>query len=104
MNDANQQPNEPVQNGNPPAQDPPSGDKEVIIGKYKVKVVRDACISAASCVALAAGTFKLDDENKAVILEDSTDTEEAILMAAQSCPTKAIIIVDTETGKQVWPE
>ena len=46
----------------------------------------------------------MDDENKAVIKEGSTDSEETILMAAQSCPTKAIIITDNETGKQVWPE
>lgn len=91
---------------NPDDQQQPQsgGDKEVVIGKYKVKVVRDACISAASCVAVAAATFELDDENKAVIKEGSTDPEETILMAAQSCPTKAIIITDNETGKQVWPE
>ena len=98
MDDQNQDQN---QQQNSPSQD---GDKEVTIGKYKVKVVRDACIGATSCVALAAGTFKMDDENKAVILEDSQDSEESILMAAQSCPTKAIIITEAETGKQVWPE
>ena len=98
MDDANQNQD---QQQNLPSQD---GDKEVIIGKYKVKVIRDDCIGATSCVALASGTFKMDDENKAIILEDSQDSEEAILMAAQSCPTKAIIIIDTETGKQVWPE
>ena len=80
------------------------GDKEVVIGKYKVKVVRDECIGDASCVALASSTFELDDENKAVIKEGSTDSEENILMAARSCPAKAIIITDSETGKQVWPE
>ena len=42
-------------------------------------------------------------ENKAVILEGADDTPENLLMAAQSCPTKAIIITDTETGEQVWP-
>ena len=78
-------------------------DKIVQIGKYKVQVVRDACIGAASCVALAAGTFVLDDENKAVIQEDSADTDEALFLAAQSCPTKAIILTDAETGEQVWP-
>jgi ferredoxin len=79
------------------------GDKEVLIGKYKVKVIRSACIGAASCVAVSTPTFKLDGENKAIILEDSQDTAENILMAAQSCPTKAIIVIDTETNTQVWP-
>jgi len=78
-------------------------DKEVKIGKYKVKVVRDLCIGAASCVAVSPDTFQLDSENKAVVQEASKDAEDNILLAAQSCPTKAIIIVDSETGEQVWP-
>ena len=78
-------------------------DKEVQIGKYKVKVVRNLCIGATTCVAVSPLTFVMDAENKSVIKEGSTDTEANILLAAQSCPTKAIVIVDTETGKQVWP-
>jgi ferredoxin len=81
----------------------PSGDKEIIIGKYKVKVIRDLCIGAASCIAVSPSVFKLDSENKAIIPEGAQDVPENILMAAQSCPTKAIVITDTETGKQVWP-
>lgn len=77
-------------------------DKIVQVGKYKVQVVRDLCIGAASCVAFSPDTFELDDEKKAVVNEQSTD-EENIMMAAQSCPTKAIIVEDTETGEQVWP-
>lgn len=103
MNDANQQESSP-QDGTPAQPAQGGGDKEVVIGKYKVKVVRDECIGATSCVAIAASTFQMDNENKAIIQEGSTDSEDAILMAAQSCPTKAIIITDTETGKQVWPE
>jgi ferredoxin len=79
-------------------------DKEIKIGKYKIKIVRDSCIGAASCVAVSPAVFKLDDENKVVFLEGATDEENNILAAAQSCPTKAIIITDTETGKQIWPE
>lgn len=75
----------------------------VTIGKYKVKVDRDLCIGAGSCVAIADKTFSLDGENKAILHAGSTNTPEEILMAAQSCPTKAVIILDTETGKQVWP-
>lgn len=78
-------------------------DKEIILGKYKIKVIRELCIGAAACIGVSPSTFVLDDEKKAVIKEDSTDSPENILMAAQACPTQAIIVTETETGKQVWP-
>lgn len=81
----------------------PQQDTEFQIGKYKVKVVRSLCIGAGTCVAVSAPTFQLDSENKAVIQPGSVDSPENILMAAQSCPTKAIIITDAETGQQIWP-
>lgn len=71
--------------------------------KWKITVDRDLCIGAASCVALAAKTFALDLENKAVILEGEGDPPELIKLAAESCPTKAIILVDEETGEQEYP-
>lgn len=78
-------------------------DVEFQVGKYKVKVVRNLCIGAATCIAISPSTFKFDEENKAVVEPTSTDTPENILMAAQSCPTKAIIITDVQTGQQIWP-
>lgn len=78
-------------------------DKIIRIGKYKVKVIRDLCIGAASCVYASPQTFSLDNENKAVINEKSKDTEENILIAAQSCPTAAIVVYDAETNEQIWP-
>src|SRR3989344_5604942 len=80
-----------------------TGDKEVQIGKYKVKVVRALCIGAASCVAFSPSVFELDNQKKAVILGGADDTPDNLLMAAESCPTKAIVVIDTETGEQVWP-
>lgn len=71
--------------------------------KYKITIDRDLCIGAASCVALSAKTFALDSENKAVILEGEGDVPEMIKLAAESCPTKAIILVDEETGEQEYP-
>jgi ferredoxin len=71
---------------------------------YTVKVIRDKCIGAASCVAVSPATFKLDEENIAVILGQKVDTDENVLLAAQSCPTAAIIVIDDETGEQVWPK
>lgn len=83
-----------------------AGDKTVQtkqIGKYKVEVIRDKCISAASCVAIAPGVFALDEENLAIILSQDGDDDQTKLLAAQSCPTAAIIVTDTESGQQVWP-
>lgn len=85
------------------SQTPQVKDQEVQIGKYKVKVIKSLCIGAASCVAISPNIFKMNSENIAVILKGQ-DLPENILMAAQSCPTKAIIITNTETNTQVWPE
>lgn len=79
-------------------------DKIVQVGKYKVQVLRDTCIGAASCVAFSPTVFELDGEKKAIIIDAADDTPDNILMAAQSCPTKAIVITDTETGEIVWPK
>ncbi len=77
-------------------------DKTSGPGKYRVKVIRSKCIGAASCVAIAPKVFGLDEKNLAfVISEDELDDMK--LLAAQSCPTAAIIVEEFETGKQVWP-
>ncbi len=73
------------------------------IGKYRVEVIRDKCIAAASCTFIAPKVFELDEENLVRILEQGGDDDDSILLAAQSCPTAAIIVIDTDSGKQVWP-
>ncbi len=73
------------------------------IGKYKVEVIRDKCISAASCVAIAPAVFQLDEEGIAIVISQDGHDDDTKLLAAQSCPTAAIIVTNTETGEQVWP-
>ena len=84
----------------------------------KIIVDRNLCIGAASCVVVAGSVFELNGENKAVIkqkggiknsgpvekenLDDSSIDEGTLLLAAQSCPTRAIILYDEE-GKQIYP-
>lgn len=82
----------------------------------KITVDRNLCIGAASCVIAAGDVFELDTENKAVlILKDGTKNsgpvvrgalqggaDDAILLAAQSCPTKAIVL-NAEDGTQIYP-
>ncbi len=73
--------------------------------RLKVIVKRDTCIGAASCVALAPGTFEMDEENIAVVLDqEGWDSPDEIVMAARSCPTLAIIVEDAQTGERLYPE
>ncbi len=73
------------------------------IGKYIVKVIREKCISAASCVAIAPRVFELDEEGLARVISQDGDDDDTKLLAAQSCPTAAIVVTDAKTGEQVWP-
>ncbi|MSR76443.1 MAG: ferredoxin [Candidatus Ryanbacteria bacterium] len=68
----------------------------------RIHVDRDLCIGAASCVAIAPGVFSLDDENKATVINPKGADDETILLAAQSCPTRAILLFD-EQGNQIYP-
>jgi len=82
-----------------------SNDPKVIrkIRTWTMRIDRDLCIGAATCVALAPKAWALDDEAKAIILdttEEESDT--ALLEAAKGCPVMAIFITD-ETGKQIYP-
>jgi len=74
-------------------------------GKYKVVVLKDKCIGAASCVAVSPKTFELNDQQIAKVLPTvNTETDENLLLAAQSCPTLAIEVYDTTTGEKIWPK
>ena len=78
----------------------PSGP--VKVGKLTVRIDRDLCIGAATCVAVAAKAFALDSDAKSVILSSADSEPEAtILDAAKGCPTAAIIIED-ENGNKVF--
>lgn len=70
--------------------------------KYKIKIDRNLCIGAASCLAVAPNTFDLDGENIAIVKEGGADDDQTILLAAQSCPTRAIILTD-ENDKKIYP-
>ena len=68
----------------------------------KIVIDRDLCIGAATCVTIAPGVFQMDEENKAYLVDMEGTDAETILLAAESCPTKAIFLYDEE-GKQVYP-
>ena len=68
----------------------------------KIRVDRDLCIGVSNCVAIAPTVFKLDEENKAIVLDPSSVDDDTLLEAAESCPENAIISEDDE-GHQLYP-
>lgn len=68
----------------------------------KVKVDRELCIGVGNCLAIAPTVFKLDDQNKAVVLDPGSVDEGVIMEAAESCPENAIIVEDDD-GNQLYP-
>ena len=60
----------------------------------KICINQETCIGCGTCVALAPGSYKWNDQNKVDSIEPPSDTPEAIKEAAAACPTQAIIIED----------
>lgn len=68
----------------------------------KIKVERDLCRGLGNCVVLAPTVFKFDEENKAIILDPASVSDDELLKAAESCTENAIIIEDDQ-GSQLYP-
>jgi len=87
----------------PVAETSPQPVQTKMIGKYKVDVINEKCIGAASCVAIANLVFQLNEQNIAEVISQDGNDDDTKLLAAQSCPTSAIVVTDVETGQKVWP-
>ncbi len=71
--------------------------------KVKIRIDKELCVSVGTCVAIANKTFKLDEDGLAEIIDADGDDLNTIVAAAQSCPTKAIEVYDSE-GNKLWPK
>ena len=70
---------------------------------HKIVIDREACIGAATCVVVAPKAFDLDQDSIAIVKDHALDVDDdTLLMAAQSCPTQAILLFD-EGGNQIFP-
>ena len=68
----------------------------------KVRVDRNLCTGIGNCVAMAPTVFKLDKNNKALVLKPESVDEDTLMSAAESCPENAVIIED-DKGNQLYP-
>ncbi len=71
-------------------------------GDIEIRILREKCISAATCVVYAPSTFDLDKDNIAIVKEGDWDKLEKVIAAAQSCPTIAIEVY--EKNKRIYPK
>ena len=82
-------------------------------GGTKVIVDADKCLGFGSCVIVSPDVFRLDERPgqgvfrsraKLDVLDEAGGKDyENLLIAAQSCPTQAITIVDRKTGRRIYP-
>ena len=82
-------------------------------GGIKVEVDADKCLGFGSCVIVSPDVFRLDErpgkgvfrsQAKLDVLDEAGGKDfENLLIAAQSCPTQAITIIDRKTGKRIYP-
>ena len=75
--------------------------------RFNIIVEPSLCMAFGSCEILAPHVFIVDKNKminpKAIVISESGDDFESILDAAQTCPTKAITIIDKLTGRQIFP-
>jgi DnaJ-class molecular chaperone len=75
--------------------------------RFQIIVEPTLCMAFGSCEILAPNVFVVEKDkmiNPKAKVESETGADfETIVAAAQTCPTKAIIIRDRYTGEQIFP-
>lgn len=68
----------------------------------RVKEDGELYVGASNRMAIALTAFKLDDDNKAVILDANSADEEKLREAAESCLPSTVIVAD-DKGNRLYP-
>jgi curved DNA-binding protein CbpA len=75
--------------------------------RFQIIVEPSLCMAFGSCETLAPKVFVVEKNKifnpKAKVISEVDEDLDVILAAAQTCPTKAILIKDRDTGEYVYP-
>ncbi|CAN5368501.1 hypothetical protein BH18THE2_BH18THE2_21790 [soil metagenome] len=75
--------------------------------RFHIIVEPSLCMAFGSCETLAPKVFVVEKNKifnpKAKVVSETAEDFDAILAAAQTCPTKAIFIIDRNTGECIYP-
>jgi ferredoxin len=66
---------------------------------YLVEVDVSACAAHGDCVDVAPDVFELDDVARVI----GTGPDAVLVEAAETCPSTAIRLIDSDSGAQVYP-
>jgi ferredoxin len=88
----------------------PLKPKEKLTHPITIRVDENICIANTVCVELQPKVFQLKKQDRpsifaplAYVVDPNGATNDEILIAAQMCPTGAIIIEDAITGERIHP-
>lgn len=75
--------------------------------RFQIIVEPSLCMAFGSCETLAPKVFVVEKDKifnpKAKVISEVGEDFDTILAAAQTCPTKAILIIDRNTGEYIYP-
>ena len=66
---------------------------------YKARVDEGLCAAHGDCVDIAPEVFELNETHGLI----GDGRAELLMEAAETCPSVAIIVIDDETGEQIYP-
>lgn len=55
------------------------------------------------CVQIAPGIFTLDDSGQSIVADPDGNSREEAVDAASQCPMEAITVVESATGRVLFP-
>lgn len=55
-----------------------------------LNVDKEKCIGCGACASIAPNTFKIGDDGKSEVINETGDTGDAIKQAIDACPVQAI--------------
>ena len=95
------------ENINPKPKKPQNNQDNVYMHNLSVDVNKSKCIACCSCETIAPNVFIVDKATmfnpKSQVHNQYGASEEKIMDAAETCPTKAIQVEEKKSGRKIYP-
>ncbi len=62
----------------------------------RISIDHDKCVGSRICIAIAPTVFRLNDEGQGAVINTDQIFLDVVRVAAEACPTSAIVVEDGE--------